>query len=244
MWEKVLLLLVPFRSQIFDAFLTTFWTVRLSVCLSRVNLTLVITFQPVEIRLSYYTCWFLVTRPFCPYQKFDLVTLTLIFDLLLKKLNLGYNFWTKRDKAFILHMLVPCDKTFLPVPKNLTLWPWPWLLTYFWKKLNLGYNLWTKIHKSFIAHICIPCGKTFLSIPKNFDLVTLTWTFDLLLKKLNLGYNLWTKRDKSFIVQICIPCGKTFLSIPKMLTMWPWLLTYFWKKLTLTITFEPKVIGL
>ena len=25
---------------------------------------------------------------------------------------------------------------------------------------------------------------------------------------------------------------------------WPWLLTYFWKNLTLTITFEPKVIGL
>ena len=66
-------------------------SVRLSVRLSRVNLTLAITFQPIEIRLSYYTCWFLVTRPFCPYQKFDLVTLTLTFDLLLKKLNLGYN---------------------------------------------------------------------------------------------------------------------------------------------------------
>ena len=26
MWEEVLLLLVPFRSQIFDAFLTSFWT--------------------------------------------------------------------------------------------------------------------------------------------------------------------------------------------------------------------------
>ena len=54
------------------------------------------------------------------------------------KLNLGYNFWTIRDKAFILLMLVPCDKTFLSVPKNLTLWPWPWLLTYFWKNLTLA----------------------------------------------------------------------------------------------------------
>ena len=53
------------------------------------------------------------------------------------KLNLGYNFWTKRDKAFILHMCVPCDKTFLLVPKILTSWPWPWLLTYFWKNLTL-----------------------------------------------------------------------------------------------------------
>ena len=125
------------------------------------------------------------------------MTLTLTFDLLLKKHNLGYNFWTKRDKAFILHMLVPFDKTFL-------------------------------------------------SVPKKFDLVTLTLTFDLLLKKLNLGYNFWTKRDKAFIVQVCIPCGKTFLSIPKILTLWPWpwLLTYFWKNLTLAITFEPREIRL
>ena len=75
---------------------------------------------------------------------------------------------------------------------------------------------------------------------KNFDLVTLTLTFDLLLKKLNLGYTFWTKRDKVFLVQVCIPCGKTFLSIPKILTLWPWpwLSTYFWKNLTLTITFD------
>ena len=111
-------------------------SVCLSVCLSRVNLTLVITFQPIEIRLSYYTRWFLVTRPFCLYQKIYLVTLTLTFDLLLKKLNLGYNFWTKRDKAFILQVCIPCGKTFLSIPKNLTLWPWPWLLTYFWKNLT------------------------------------------------------------------------------------------------------------
>ena len=37
------------------------------------------------------------------------------------KLNLGYNFSTNRDKAFILHMLVPWDRTFLSVPKKLTL---------------------------------------------------------------------------------------------------------------------------
>ena len=44
-------------------------SVCLSVRLSRVNLTLIITFQPIEIRLSYYSCWLLVTRPFFPYQK-------------------------------------------------------------------------------------------------------------------------------------------------------------------------------
>ena len=44
------------------------------------------------------------------------------------KLNLGYNFWTKRDSAFILHMCITCVKTFLLVPKILTSRPWPWLL--------------------------------------------------------------------------------------------------------------------
>ena len=72
--------------------------------------------------------------------------------------------------------------------------------------------------------------------------MTLTLTFDLLLKKLNLGFNFWTKRDRAFILQVCIPCGKTFLSVPKNLTFWPWLLTYFWKNLTLAIIFEPEEI--
>ena len=47
---------------------------------------------------------------------FDLVTLTLKFDLLLKNFNLGYNFLTRRDKAFILNMCIPRDKTFHTVP--------------------------------------------------------------------------------------------------------------------------------
>ena len=45
---------------------------------------------------------------------FDLVTLK--FDLLLKNFNLGHNFLTRRDKGFILHMCIPCDKTFHMVP--------------------------------------------------------------------------------------------------------------------------------
>ena len=66
---------------------------------------------------------------------FDLVTLTLTFDLLLKNFYLGHNFLTRRGSAFIFHIYIPCDKTFPWVPKVLTLWPWPWSLTYFKKKL-------------------------------------------------------------------------------------------------------------
>ena len=68
---------------------------------------------------------------------FDLMTLTLKFDLLLKNFNLGRNFLTRRDRAFILHMCIPCDRTFHMVPWYLTLWPWHWSLTYFWKTLTL-----------------------------------------------------------------------------------------------------------
>ena len=47
---------------------------------------------------------------------FDLVVLTLKFDLLLKNFNLGHNLLTVRDRAFIFHMCIPCDKIFHVIP--------------------------------------------------------------------------------------------------------------------------------
>ena len=98
--------------------------------------------QPCLLLMNYSTCAFLMTRAFHGYQSFyapslkgplvfDLVTLTLKFDLLLKNFNLGHSFLTRRVRLFILHMYIPCDKTFPWVPTFLTLWPWPWRLTYF-----------------------------------------------------------------------------------------------------------------
>ena len=37
-----------------------------------------------------------------------------------KKINLDHNFWTKSDRALILHIFIPCDKTFLLIPIFLT----------------------------------------------------------------------------------------------------------------------------
>ena len=100
------------------------------------TLTLAITFKPEVIEISYvYFLWQDLSHGTII---FDLVTLTLKFDLLLKNFNLGYNFKTRSDRAFILHMCVPCDKTFHMVPQFLTSWPWPWSLTYFWKTLTLA----------------------------------------------------------------------------------------------------------
>ena len=47
---------------------------------------------------------------------FDLVTLTLKFDLLLKNFNLSHNFLIRRDRDFILQMCISFDKTFHMVP--------------------------------------------------------------------------------------------------------------------------------
>ena len=36
-----------------------------------------------------------------------------------EKINLGYNFQTRNDTAFILHMYIPCDNNFYMVPQCL-----------------------------------------------------------------------------------------------------------------------------
>ena len=47
---------------------------------------------------------------------FELVTLTVTFDLLLKNFNIGHNFFIVRDRAFIFGMCIPYDKTFPTEP--------------------------------------------------------------------------------------------------------------------------------
>jgi hypothetical protein len=92
---------------------------------------------------------------------FDLVTLTLKFDPLFKNFNIGYIFWMASDRAFIFNMCVPYDKTFLLVPKVLTLWPWPWSLTHF-SKTNIGHIFWMVSDRAFIFHMHVTCDKTFI----------------------------------------------------------------------------------
>ena len=45
-------------------------------------------------------------------KMFDLVTLTLMFDLLLNNFNLGHSFLTITGRDFIFQMNIPVDKTF------------------------------------------------------------------------------------------------------------------------------------
>ena len=140
-----------------------------------------------------------------------------------KNFNLDHNFLTRSDMAFILHMRLPCDKTFHMVPQFLTLWPWPWSLTYFWKPLTLAIHIydwnvvdcdvkqpihltspWPQIsyHKWWGFHIAhaYSLWEDLSHGTVIFDLVTLTLKFDLLLKNFNLGHNFLTTSDRAFIM--------------------------------------------
>ena len=94
------------------------------------NLTLAITYEPWKARLSYFK-WYSLWQDLSHHTIiFYLVNLTLI-----KNFNLGHNWWTVRDQAFIFHMCISCDKTFhiIPVFDLVT-----WTLTYFSKTLTLA----------------------------------------------------------------------------------------------------------
>ena len=96
---------------------------------------------------------------------FDLVTLTLKFDLLLKNVYLGHNFHIRRDRAFILHMCISLWQdlshgTIIFDLVTLTL-KFDLLLNNF----NLSHNFQTRRDGAFILHMCITCDKTFHMVP-------------------------------------------------------------------------------
>jgi hypothetical protein len=68
-------------------------------------------------------------------NRFDLVTLTLVFDLYNENFNHVYIFWIICTRTY--NMSVCCNKSFQWVPTGLTLCPWPLFLTYFLKTFNL-----------------------------------------------------------------------------------------------------------
>jgi hypothetical protein len=71
-----------------------------------------------------------------------------------KNFNIGHIFWMVNDRAFIFHMCVPYDRSFLLIPKSLTLWPWPWSLTHFPKTLTLGISFeWHLIGLSYFIRV-------------------------------------------------------------------------------------------
>ena len=98
-------------------------------------------------------------------------------DLLLrtKKFDLGLDlyFWknftlAKRDRIFILQVCIPFGKTFLLVPKFLTI-IFDRLLEK--KKLHQSHNFWTKTDRAFIWYM-YSCWQDLSVRTKIFDLMT------------------------------------------------------------------------
>ena len=92
-------------------------------------------------------------------QIFDLVTLTLKFNLLLKKVNLGHSFLTRRGRTFICTFLVARPlhgyQHFLPIDLDLEVLPT------FKKTFNLGLSFLARRGRAFTLHMYIPSDKTF-----------------------------------------------------------------------------------
>jgi hypothetical protein len=98
---------------------------------------------------KYGTRFFL---PWCLTHLFKTLTLAISIE--------RYALWLW---SLIFHMSIPCDKTFQWLPKDLSLWPWPWYLTYF----NLGHICWMVATRALIFHMSVHCDKTFPWIPTN-----------------------------------------------------------------------------
>jgi hypothetical protein len=136
------------------------------------TLTLAISFEWQVIWLSYLISVFFTTKPFYWYQIFWPCDLDLeVWHTFQKLYNIDHIFWMASDNAFIFHMSVPYDKTFL-----LTLWPWPWSSTRFSKTLTLAISFeWQVIGLSYF--ICVYLMTSPFYWYQIFDLVTLTLKF-------------------------------------------------------------------
>ena len=118
----------------------------------------------------------------------DVIALESVLAAWTKNFNLGHNFQTIKDKAFIFHMCIPYDNTFRMVPLCLTLWPWPWSLTYFWKNFNFSHNFLTRSDRAFWPDCkAIPAYGLILSVCLSVRLSTfwLTSAFKFVLGSIN-----------------------------------------------------------
>ena len=86
----------------------------------------------------------LVIRRFCGYHYFFPCDLDLGVWPIFENFNLANNFWTVSARALIFHMSILVIRPFLWIPLYLTLWPWPWSLTYFLKTytLRISFEQW------------------------------------------------------------------------------------------------------
>jgi hypothetical protein len=182
--------------------------------------------------LSIMDKYFRATRPFLFFNHFYapetedwggiLFLSCLSFRHSVWNFNLANNFWMVHTRALIFDMSVIYGKTFPWASNFLTMWPWPWCLTYLWKTLTLVITFkWYVLgcwYFTWVFHV----WQDLLMGTTIFDLVTLTLMFDLLIKNFNLVYNFWMVCTRALIYDMSVPYCKTIPWVPNFLTMWPW----------------------
>jgi hypothetical protein len=151
----------------------------LPLCLTHLSktFTMAIIFEWYILGLLYFTWVFLVTKPYHGYKRFDLVTLTLVFNLLIDNFNLGYIFWLVVLGLWYFMSVFLVD---LSVgTNNLISWSWPWCLTYILKTLTLPISFkwyvlefWYLIWISVVTNPFSGCQQVW---PSHLDLWLTHW---------------------------------------------------------------------
>ena len=126
--------------------------------------------------------------------------------------------------------ILNCYKTFLWIPDILTLWPWPWCLTYLIKTLTLAISFeWYVLGLHYFNWL-------FLVTRLSHECQLIwpwPWCLTYLLKTLSLNISFEWYETRTLIFDTSIPC-----TIVLTLWPWPWCLIYLLKTITLTIFFE------
>ena len=153
------------------------------------NILLCFDFDSSNHKRSHY---FLASRDECAGSLCHSPTVLVRVWCVNKNFNLGQNFLTRSERAFISHMCIPCDKIFHMVPLFFTSWPWPWSLTYFSKTLTLAITFLPEV----IGLSYFTCAWCVFLVIRPFTWYCNIWPHDLDLEvwptfeKLNLGFYL------------------------------------------------------
>ena len=131
--------------------------------------------------------------------------------------NLANNFWTVSARALIFHMSIVSGKTFSGLPLFLTMWAWPWSLTYFLKTLTLlvfekwMLGLW---YFTWVFVVTDPFHGNHQFWSCDLDLGV--WpTF----RYFNLINNIWIASTRALIINTSIPWDKISLLVLNLLTL-------------------------
>ena len=99
---------------------------------------------------------------------FDLVTMTLKFDLLFKKNSGTMTFESEGLLIFAIFIWLPPASYVVFLTTLVVTFILPFFHTFIAcvnKNFNLGHNFHTRSDRAFILHLCIPCDKTFYMVP-------------------------------------------------------------------------------